>query len=110
MRLLIIALVLSACYYDPDPINLKRTVTYSVNSSHNVFAIIYQDADNIDHDIRNVPMPWSYTFTTTVGDYVKITVVGYDGYNTIVKLIVDGKIIKQMSSTNEGMLIYEPLP
>lgn len=109
MRLFFIALLFSACS-SVEPLNLDRTVTYQVNSSKNAYSIYYRDADNIEHKITNVPMPWSFTFNTTAGGYVSLLVVGTSGYTTTAKLIVDGKTINQMSSTNEGMLIYQSLP
>lgn len=108
--LFILILFVSACYTSPDLIDTKRTVTYQVNSSKNAYAIYYRDVDNIEHKLSNAPMPWSFTFNTTAGSYVSLLVVGTSGYTTTAKLIVDGKTINQMSSTNEGMLIYQSLP
>jgi hypothetical protein len=83
---------------DSKPFNPKQ-VTYEIYArGPNVATINYLDLGAHPQEVRNTPLPWTITLTTTAGSASANVVAQGDGNDIGCRIVVNGKVRDEKSS------------
>ena len=100
--LLLAIMIFPACEKESELVPVK----YFVSNAYSETEITYYDENKILQtktvDFQSSEDEWEYTFVGKKGDIIYISSVYYDSTSSVnLKILLDGKIYKQVSSNNE---------